>query len=89
MLPESSLIQFTAEEQAFYQESIDQQDEVVIQDTFLLGHDEDYRIEQLLTFCIPHTKFKADYIRLMMKQLYADMRNEHWSYKDSLMFQRI
>lgn len=89
MLPESSLIQFTPEEALFYEESLAEQNEVVIQDTFLLGHDEDYRTEQLLSFCIPHTKFKADYIRLMMKQLYADIHNEHWSDKDSLMFQRI
>ena len=89
LLPESSLISLTEEEQAFFQRSLDEESEVVLQDTFMLGCEEEERIEKMLEFCLPHTKFKADYIRLMLKQLYNDIHNNHWSDKDSLMFQRI
>ena len=61
----------------------------MLQDTFMLGEDESDRMDNMLACCIPHTMFKADYIRLMLKQLYNDMQNNHWSDKDSLMFQRI
>ena len=43
----------------------------------------------MLSYCIPHTKYKADYILLMLKQLYRDIHAKQWSDKDSLMFQRI
>jgi len=89
LLPESSFVGFTEEEQTFFQESLDTKSEVIIQDTFELGCEESERQQKMLTFCLPHTKFKADYIRLMMKQLYNDIRNKKWSDKDSLMFQRI
>ena len=47
--------------------------EVVIQDTFMLGYVKRESSEDA-DFCLPHTKFKADYILLMMKQLYAICR---------------
>lgn len=89
LLPASSLVKLTHEEQAFFQRSLDEETEVVLQDTFLLGCEEEERIAKMLEFCLPHTKFKADYVRLMLKQLYNDIKNKHWSDKDALMFQRI
>lgn len=89
LLPESSLIALTEEEQVFFKRSLEEESDVVLQDTFMLGCEENERIAKMLEFCLPHTKFKADYIRLMLKQLYADICNKHWSDKDALMFQRI
>ena len=89
MLPSSDLVQLTEEETLFFKDSLEERSEVVLQDTFMLGEDESDRLDNMLSYCIPHTNFKADYIRLMLKQLYNDMRNNHWSDKDSLMFQRI
>lgn len=89
LLPESSLIQLSEDEEAFFKRSLDEESEVVLQDTFLLGCDEEERVSKMLEFCLPHTKFKADYIRLMLKQLYNDMNKKQWSDKDALMFQRI
>lgn len=89
LLPDSSLIELTPAEQQFFDSSLSEQSDVVMQDTFLLGCEEDERLSKMLEFCLPHTRFKADYIRLMLKQLYADIQNKHWSDKDSLMFQRI
>ena len=89
LLPESSLIELTPEETVFFELSFDEESEVVLQDTFMLGCAEEERVAKMLEFCLPHTKFKADYIRLMLKQLYADIKKKHWSDKDSLMFQRI
>ena len=89
LLPESSLIALTEEEQIFFKRSLEKDSEVVLQDTFMLGCEQEERVAKMLEFCLPHTKFKADYIRLMLKQLYADIKNKHWSDKDALMFQRI
>ena len=82
-------MQLTPEEKTFYKESLEEMSEVVIQDTFQLGENEPERVRRMLDFCLPHTKHKADFVRLMLKQLYRDMRQKQWSDKDSLMFQRI
>ena len=79
----------TEEEQAFYQDSLDETSEVNIQDTYMIGEEDDDRMEKVLSYCIPHTNYKADYILLMLKQLYRDIHAKQWSDKDSLMFQRI
>ena len=89
MLPESSLIKLSTQEREFFRRSFEEESEVILQDTFMLGCEEDERVAKMLEFCLPHTKFKADYIRLMLKQLYKDIHNNHWSDKDALMFQRI
>ena len=89
LLPESSLIELTPQEQVFFKRSLEEDSPVILQDTFMLGSEEEERIAKMLEFCLPHTKFKADYIRLMLKQLYNDIKNKHWSDKDALMFQRI
>ena len=89
LLPETSFVPLTEEETAFFQDSLDEISEVVVQDTFALGDDEEDRVRRMLAFCLPHTKHKAGFIRLMLKQLYRDMHEKQWSDKDSLMFQRI
>jgi DNA-directed RNA polymerase II subunit RPB2 len=88
-LPATKFVSLTNEENAFFQESLEQKSDISIQDTFLLGEEDDDRMENVLSFCVPHTKYKADYILLMMKQLYRDIHAKQWSDKDSLMFQRI
>jgi len=89
LLPATKFVSLTEEERAFYAESLDEKTEVTIRDTYLLGEEEDDRMEKVLSYCVPHTKYKADYIVLMMKQLYRDIHAKNWSDKDSLMFQRI
>ena len=89
MLPDSHLVELSEEEKEFYKESLDEQSDVDIQNTFMLGEEEEDRMHKMLAFCLPHTNHKADYIRLMLKQLYRDIQQKQWSDKDSLMFQRI
>ena len=89
MLPPSNFVHLTEEEALFFKDSLEEKSDVIMQDTFMLGEEESDRLDNMLSYCIPHTDYKADYIRLMLKQLYNDMRNNHWSDKDSLMFQRI
>ena len=60
-----------------------------IRDTYLIGEEDDDRMEKVMSYCIPHTNYKADYILLMLKQLHRDIHAKQWSDKDSLMFQRI
>ncbi len=89
LLPASSLVQLTPDEKEFYKESLEEISDVVLQDTFELGKSSVERMQSMLDFCLPHTKHKADFVRLMLKQLYRDMQQKRWSDKDSLMFQRI
>lgn len=89
MLPESRFVKLTEEELAFYKESLEDTSDVTIQDTYMIGEEDDDRMEKVLSYCIPHTNYKADYILLMLKQLYRDIHAKQWSDKDSLMFQRI
>ena len=89
LLPATKFVSLSEEELEFYRESLEQKTDIAIQDTYLIGEEEDDRMEKVLSYCIPHTKYKADYILLMLKQLYRDIHAKQWSDKDSLMFQRI
>ena len=89
LLPKPAFVTLTEEENCFYKDSLEDKTEISIQDTYLLGEEEDDRMQKVMSYCIPHTKYKADYILLMLKQLYRDIRAKKWSDKDSLMFQRI
>ena len=89
ILPKACYIKLTEEESAFFHESIASETDIEMRDTFSLGEDEGDRVALMLSFCLPHTAFKADYILLMLKQLYRDMHMKQWTDKDSLMFQRI
>jgi len=88
LLPESSFIELDDDETAFFADSM-VPSEIQVQDTFMLGEAETDRIEGMLAYCLPHTRNKADYVKLMLKQLYMDMHKGHCSDKDALMFQRI
>lgn len=89
ILPEACLVKLSEQEAEFFKESIESETDIEMRDTFLLGEDEPDRLTQMLSFCLPHTEFKADFILLMLKQLYRDMHRKRWTDKDSLMFQRI
>ena len=89
LLPASKFVSLSEEEHAFFKDSLEDVTSISIQDTYLLGEEEDDRAEKMMSYCIPHTNYKADYILLMLKQLYRDIHANQWSDKDSLMFQRI
>ena len=89
VLPKPTFIELTADEYAFFKESIETKTPITMRETFLLGESDEDRVEEMLNFCLPHTQFKSDFILLMLKQLYRDIMNKQWSDKDSLMFQRI
>lgn len=89
ILPAAQFVALTAEEREFFKESIETFSDIELRDTFLLGEEESDRQHQMLSFCLPHTQFKADFLLLMLKQLYRDMHAQQWTDKDSLMFQRI
>lgn len=89
ILPESHFVELSAEEREFYKESLEERSEINLQDTFLLGETDEDRHAALLEYCLPHTKHKSDYVRIMLKQLYRDMHAGAASDKDALMFQRI
>ena len=88
-LPPPTIVTLSPEEELFYANTFACTGTLEPHNTFHIGEDDDLRVKYLLTHCLPHTKHKADFILLMLRQLRLDMLGHTWSDRDSLMYQRI